>query len=177
MMTLFQSKIDLSSFDESTAEGRLEKFNATCKVLRDWFFYGNPSPSIGIMLISKDDAKKNPYIDCIRKTTMVGSQIYGKTGWDPETGSKVSYEEAVLEVKSALADFSVLAMKFKKQRKESFMMFPLMEKDLRVALMMSLMLRGLQRLRSWLPRLVSQSLCCLIGIKLWIMCLQEMSLI
>lgn len=38
MMTLFKPKVDLSSFDESTAEGRLEKFNATCKVLREWFF-------------------------------------------------------------------------------------------------------------------------------------------
>lgn len=95
-------------------------------------FYGNPSPSIRIMLISKDVAKENSYIDCIRKIVMSGSQIYGNTGWEPETGSKVSYEEAILEVKSALVDFSVMAMKFKKQRKESFMMFPLMDKDLRV---------------------------------------------
>ena len=129
----FTPKVDLSSFDESTEEGRLAKFEAICKELRDWFFYERVQPTIQIMFISKELAAKNPYLNCIRNTVKVKPTLPSReeSGWNPETGSKVGLEEAILEMKSALVEFSVEAMKFKKKRTTSGMMFPLITDDLK----------------------------------------------
>lgn len=134
-MSLFfctHPQVDLSSFDESSAEGKIAKFEAICKILRSWFFYDKVNPSIRIFLISKELAEKNPYLNCIRNAVRV-NPIFPppkESGWNPETGSKVGLEEMILEVKTALVEFSGEAMKFKKQRTTSIMLCPLMPKDL-----------------------------------------------
>ena len=120
-------KVDLSSFDESTEEGRIAKFDAICHELRKWFFFDRMQPTMRIVFISKELARKNPYLNCIRNTVSIDCKIFPSQtdGWNPETGSKASLEEAIQEVKSALVEFSGTALKYKKQRTTSFMMFPL----------------------------------------------------
>lgn len=132
MSLFFNTQEDLSSFDESTEEGKLTKFDAICKKLRGWFFYDKVNPSIRIFLISKDMAAKNPYLNCIRNTVRVSSTFppTQESGWNPETGTKVGLEEMILEVKTALVEFSGDALKFKKQRTTSATLFPLMSEDL-----------------------------------------------
>lgn len=127
MYSLFGTQIDLSSFDESTEEGRIAKFDATCKELRKWFFYGRLQPTMRIIFISKELADKSPYMHSIRNAVSIKYKIAPcqREGWNPETGSKVSLEEAIQEVKQALVEFSGTAMEYKKQRTTSFMMFPL----------------------------------------------------
>lgn len=131
-MSINEDKIDLSTLDESTENGKVAKFEAICKRLRRWFFYGGVLPNIQILFISKELAAKNPYINCIRNSVSVNSLLQQqKRGWNPETGSEASLTEIIKDVKIALVEFSGEAIRFKKQRTTSGMMFPLLTDDLK----------------------------------------------
>ncbi|SEH23138.1 hypothetical protein [Selenomonas sp. KH1T6] len=133
-MLFNEKKMDLSIFDESTETGKVDKFDAVCKMLRRWFFYENVQPNIQISFISKGLASRNPYINCIRNTVNINSLLQQqKIGWNPEKCSEACLTEMVQVTKNALVEFSEEAIKFKKQRTTSAMMFPLLTGDLKAA--------------------------------------------
>lgn len=132
MPSIFRPKINLSAFDETTEEGKIAKFDVICKELRSWFFYERIQPTMRIIFISKELAEKNLYLNCIRNNVIIKHKIAScqDDGWNPETGSKAGLEQAIQEVKHALVAFSSVALRYKKQRTTSFMMFPLTSDDL-----------------------------------------------
>ena len=98
-------KFNLSDYDDSTGkEMSLDKFSAICQESRKWFFYDAFRPTIPILLISVEDAAENPYLKSIKNT--VENPLSNQSVWNPEIGSKNSYEDIVQQVRQTVVEFS-----------------------------------------------------------------------
>lgn len=123
------SKFNLSDYDDSTGkEMSLDKFSAICQESRKWFFYDTFRPTIPILLISVEDAAENLYLKSIKNT--VENPLSNQSVWNPEIGSKNSYEDIVQHVRQTVMEFSGIVLKLKRNRANG-MLAPLTAINLR----------------------------------------------
>ena len=121
-----EPKFNLADYDESKGkEMNLEKFAAICKENRKYFFNGKIKPAIPLILITREQAAQNPYLNCIKEIVTKEPLPGEYSGWSPETGSKDGWEETIVTIKRDITEFSYEALRLKKKMQRDGMLSPL----------------------------------------------------